>query len=161
MKEKLCIRSRAPAASSKAVRRVMLANHSRDTKAECRLRTALHASGLRFRKDYSPDTKLPKIDIVFPRHKVCVFIDGCFWHGCGIHFSLPKTHASWWKEKIEATIERDHRQTLLLQSRNWKVIRIWEHEITPDSLKPLVLRIQSHLSSLPSSLDAVHKCSLI
>src|SRR5437899_9492335 len=112
------IRSRAPSASSPAVRRVMLANVGRERRPERILRRVLYSAGLRFRKDHRPDQTLRcKADIVFPRQKVCVFVDGCFWHGCNIHFAIPKTHSAWWKEKIHATIERDQRQTVLLEGR--------------------------------------------
>jgi DNA mismatch endonuclease (patch repair protein) len=60
---------------------------------------------------------------------VCVFVDGCFWHGCPIHFHLPKTHNEWWKEKIEDNVHRDLRQTTQIINAGWIVIRFWEHEI--------------------------------
>src|SRR4051794_13269539 len=87
------IRARAPVASSENVRNVMRAIPSRDTAPEIALRKALHRNGLRFRVDVAPVSELRcKADIVFRSARVCVFVDGCFWHGCPDHFSLPKAN---------------------------------------------------------------------
>ena len=140
-----CIRSRAPAASSPTVRRVMQANLARDTSPEKRLRSQLHRLGLRFRKNASPEPALRcKADIVFPRLRLCVFIDGCFWHGCPIHFQCPKTHASWWREKIQDNVLRDRRKNVALQHRGWRVLRFWEHDVMAN-LDKCVRRIQRML----------------
>lgn len=138
-RERKCIRSRAPAASSPDVRRVMQAVKRQDTAAEILLRRRLHAAGLRFRKEIRPEPDLRcKADVVFPRHKVCIFIDGCFWHRCPAHFKVPKTNSPWWEEKIQATVERDSRQQHLLQSRGWTVLRFWEHNISPAEIDEAV-----------------------
>jgi DNA mismatch endonuclease (patch repair protein) len=60
---------------------------------------------------------------------VCLFVDGCFWHGCALHFLLPKTHSAWWREKIEDNRARDERQQRQLEERGWVVVRLWEHEV--------------------------------
>ena len=136
------IRSRAPSASSALVRRVMQANTSRDTRPERLMRSALHRSGLRFRKDVCPIPGVRcKADIVFPRQMVCVFVDGCFWHGCSLHFGTPKTHSAWWAEKIAANVERDARQTERLREHGWRIVRIWEHELQGVHLGEAVRRI--------------------
>ena|SRR2546421_5990659 len=142
--KRLSIRSRAPLASSPTVRRVMRANVGVTTSPERTLRSALHRSGLRFRKDVRPvgDFRCAA-DIVFPRQKVCVFIDGCYWHGCPVHFKCPRTNADWWKEKIAATVERDQRQTGYLEQQGWTVLRVWEHEINTTGLPEVVSRIAS------------------
>jgi len=138
-----CIRKRAPKATSAAVRRVMRENVGRETHPERKLRSLLFRSGLRFRKDYSP---VPKervtVDILFPRQGICIFVDGCFWHGCPLHFEVPKTHSSWWQEKIEDNRQRDARQTRLLRALGWSVIRVWEHEIKEDSISSKVREIK-------------------
>jgi DNA mismatch endonuclease (patch repair protein) len=141
-----CVRLRAPRASSAAVRRVMQANLPRDTGPELALRQALHAAGFRFRKDYRPErSQRCKADVVFPRKKLCIFVDGCFWHRCPIHFELPKTNAAWWDEKIEATVERDHRQTHSLTSNGWTVIRVWEHDVVTRALRRIVAMVAKYL----------------
>ena len=124
------IRSRAPAASSEVIRKVMQSVPSRDTGPEVALRRQLHARGLRFRKDSRPEPDIRcKADIVFTRARVCVFVDGCFWHGCPQHFTPPKTNTEWWLEKIEDNIRRDREQTRRLQENGWIVLRFWEHEV--------------------------------
>ena len=138
-----CIRKRAPKASSAAVRRAMQENVGRETQPEKELRTALFRGGLRFRKDYSPlPAQRIKVDIAFPRHRICVFVDGCFWHGCPWHFAVPKTHSAWWREKIEDNRQRDSRQTRLLRSHGWIVLRIWEHEIGASSVAAKLRKIK-------------------
>lgn len=139
------IRSRAPAASSPAVRRVMMANYGGNTLPERVLRSALHRTGLRFVKDRRPVAVLRcTADIVFPRERVCVFVDGCFWHGCQQHFECPKTNSEWWREKIAANKQRDTRQGALLAAAGWKVVRVWEHEV---ALRRAVLRVCRTLQS--------------
>lgn len=143
-REKLSIRSRAPDASTPLVRRVMQANWGGNTAPERILRSALQKAGLRFHKDRRPVPEMRcTADVVFPRQKVCVFVDGCFWHGCLLHFKCPKTNAAWWEEKIQATVERDKRQTKLLESLGWKVVRVWEHDILKGNLDPVITGIAS------------------
>lgn len=140
---KRSIRSRAPGASSELVRRVMQANPPRDTAPETVLRGTLHRIGLRFRKDIRPEHSIKcKADVVFTGARVCVFIDGCFWHGCPRHFSLPKTHCAWWQEKIADNRARDRRQSRALRSAGWHVVRLWEHQITPERLPVLADQIE-------------------
>jgi DNA mismatch endonuclease (patch repair protein) len=110
-----------------------------DTAAEVLLRRRLHAAGLRFRKETRPEPDVRcSADVVFRRQKVCIFIDGCFWHRCPIHFKLPKTNSAWWEEKIQATVDRDCRQRQTLESRGWTVLRFWEHDLTPVTVKEAV-----------------------
>jgi DNA mismatch endonuclease (patch repair protein) len=133
------IRARAPAASSAATRQVMQAVLQRDTTPEVKLRRALHMAGFRFRKDCRPELALRcKADVVFRRQKVCVFVDGCFWHRCPVHFELPKANTAWWDEKIQATVDRDVKQTRLLESLGWRVLRVWEHDLVGDALPRVV-----------------------
>jgi len=111
----------------------MQAVGSQDTSPELQLRSALHRLGLRFRKDAKPVPELRcKADVVFRTARVCVFVDGCFWHGCPRHFRVPKTNSIWWKEKIQDNMRRDARQTRALRARGWRVIRFWEHDLTAD-----------------------------
>jgi DNA mismatch endonuclease, patch repair protein len=124
------IRSRAPRASSSLVRRVMRANVGRTTKPERLLRSLLHARGLRFRKDYRPCADIHcSADVVFTKARICIFVDGCFWHGCPTHFKVPATHADWWREKIADNVRRDGLRTEELTNLGWLVIRLWEHEL--------------------------------
>lgn len=142
------IRFRAPRASSALVRRVMQANTGRETRPEQTVRRFLHRCGLRFRKNLRP---LPALrcaaDIVFPRAKLCIFIDGCFWHGCPKHFRVPASNSAWWAEKIEANRVRDRRNDQLLKRGGWRVIRLWEHEVTPGVLSALESKIRARIDS--------------
>lgn len=87
----------------------------------------LSAAGL---KGYRLHYKLiGKPDIVFPRKKIVIFIDGCFWHKCPRCFIKPRTNVKFWKEKIESNVKRDKIVNSELRKMGWKVLRIWEHEL--------------------------------
>src|SRR5205807_9433803 len=68
-----------------------------------------------------------KPDFVFPRQKIVLFVDGCFWHGCPRpkHAPLPKNRADWWAKKLAQNKLRDRIVTRTLQSQGWRVIRVW------------------------------------
>lgn len=70
-----------------------------------------------------------KPDFVFPKQRVVVFVDGCFWHNCPIHGHIPKSKPGYWKKRIERNVERSKEVNWLLKRDGWKVIRIWECEI--------------------------------
>src|SRR4051812_12586665 len=109
-----------PPASSDEVRRRMRATRQKDTPAEIALRRELHRRGLRYRLDYQPlPTLRSRADIVFPRERVAVFVDGCFWHGCPEHGTWPTANAAWWREKIEANRDRDRRVVEALEREHW------------------------------------------
>ena len=67
-------------------------------------------------------------NIVFPRKKLAVFVDGCFWHGCPEHATRPKSNTDFWGEKIEKNRERDEDTDRRLEELGWRVFRVWEHE---------------------------------
>lgn len=102
----------------------------RDTQPELALRSALHRAGLRYRVDYrvGEGRSAPRPDIAFPRLRIAVFVDGCFWHQCPEHGVMPKSNRAFWEPKLQANVERDARQTQHLEDAGWIVIRIWEHE---------------------------------
>lgn len=103
--------------------------------------------GCRFRKDTAPvPGKRCKADIVFVKRKVCVFVDGCFWHGCPEHYRTPKTNSEWWDEKIQDNAARDIRKTQDLIDDDWLVLRFWEHDIAR-SLDSCVQRVLQELES--------------
>jgi DNA mismatch endonuclease (patch repair protein) len=112
------------------VRRVMQANRSFGTTSETSLCNSLRRLGLRFRQHANVDSSLRcRADIVFRQVGVCVFVDGCYWHGCPKHFHAPKINSAWWNEKIADNRERDRRKTRALRKIGWTVMRIWEHEL--------------------------------
>jgi len=130
-------------ASSILVRKVMQGNAGRETKPEKRLRSVLQKLGLRFRNDLNVVAGIRcKADIVFRRARVGIFVDGCFWHGCPVHFRAPKTNTEWWQEKIEDNIRRDERQTAKIQNAGWVVVRLWEHEVNGKNIELVARRIK-------------------
>jgi len=107
----------------------MQGNRHRDTQPERLLRSALHKAGLRFRKHTYPIAGLRcRADVVFPREKVAVFVDGCFWHCCPTHGNIPRDEGGYWAAKLERNVERDQRNNKALKSADWLVLRFWEHE---------------------------------
>jgi DNA mismatch endonuclease Vsr len=70
-----------------------------------------------------------KPDFVFPKAKLAVFLDGCFWHCCPLHSQMPKRNRLWWRNKLTANAARDARNTADLRSTGWRVVRIWEHDL--------------------------------
>jgi DNA mismatch endonuclease (patch repair protein) len=78
------------------------------------------------------------VDIVFPPARLAVFLDGCFWHGCPIHASWPKTNAEWWRNKIEINRQRDRNTDQRLSAGGWSVLRIWEHQSLDEAVACVV-----------------------
>ena len=110
-------------------RRCMSSVRTKDTEPESRIRSELHRRGLRFWK-HCPD--LPgKPDIVFPRARLVVFVDGDFWHGRNF-LDWEEKLAPFWRDKIRRNIERDLQQVRLLEELGWTVVRIWERQIEED-----------------------------
>jgi DNA mismatch endonuclease (patch repair protein) len=111
----------------------MTAVRRTNTKPETDLRRALHAKGLRFRKDYPIrlGRKLIRPDIAFTRLRIAVFVDGCFRHLCPEHGQIPATNVEFWTAKLRGNAERDRDQDSTLTSADWLVVRIWEHEQLP------------------------------
>lgn len=101
--------------------------HGRDTSPELLLRSAIWRAGLRYRVHL--ETIAGRPDVVFPRDRVAVFVDGCFFHGCPDHYVRPRTGEAFWAAKLAANVARDRRQTLELEAAGWRVCRIWEHEV--------------------------------
>lgn len=102
---------------------------TRDTAPEMRLRSTLHALGLRYRVHVRPVAKLRRTaDIVFAGTKVAVFVDGCFWHSCPEHGTAPSSNSVWWAEKLAKNVERDADTDSRLAAAGWLVVRVWEHE---------------------------------
>ncbi len=101
----------------------------KNTKPEEIVRKYLFAKGFRYRKN---DKRLPgSPDIVLPKYKTVIFVNGCFWHGhegCRC-FVWPKSNPEFWKHKITNNIQRDIKKRYLLESMGWRVLIIWECEL--------------------------------
>lgn len=112
-----------PLTRSEQMRRIKGSN----TEPEILLRRALWHTGVRYR--VGGKTPAGRADIVFASRKVAIFIDGCFWHGCPEHYVRPRSKAEFWAKKLEENTARDSRQVVELESKGWKVIRVWEHDV--------------------------------
>jgi len=113
----------------------------KNTKPEASLRKSLWSKGLRYRLNYKVTGKP---DLVFPGKRVAIFVDGCFWHRCPVHYIPPKNRAEFWENKIQANVERDKRNNDLLESAGWTVVRLWEHEIKED-IEACIVQIEDAL----------------
>lgn len=140
-------RSQASWASSPGTRLSMQGNRSRDTKPEMALRRALHSRGFRYRVDVKPLPSLNRrADLVFRTQRVAVFVHGCYWHGCPDHYTVPKSNAEFWAEKLLRNRNRDAETVNLLSEAGWSVVVVWEHETVNDA----VSRVKAALSQSDS-----------
>ena len=91
--------------------------------------------------------KLPgRPDFVFRRERVCVFVDGCFWHGCPAHYRRPKSKRAFWDAKIARNRARDRKVARELRAARWSVLRVWEHSLKNPG--PVLARLRRALSRL-------------
>jgi DNA mismatch endonuclease (patch repair protein) len=81
-------------------------------------------------------------DFVFPRLKLAVFVDGCFWHGWPQHATQPKANAGFWRKKLAGNRTRDRLVNRTLRVEGWRVLRIWEHELTKQNERRLRARLR-------------------
>jgi DNA mismatch endonuclease (patch repair protein) len=86
-----------------------------------------------------------KPDFVFPKEKTAIFVDGCFWHGCPKHASMPVNNRPFWEKKLSRNKLRDRLVTRALRARGWRVLRIWEHELHRANKKHCLRRIAAIL----------------
>ena len=118
----------------------------KDTLPEIKVRKYLFAKGYRFRKN---DKRYPGCpDIVLPKYRTMIFINGCFWHkhvGCR-YFVWPKNNAEFWREKIESNVNRDRQNYKQLNEQGWKILVIWECELKT-SFEETMLGVESVLQS--------------
>ncbi len=123
-----------PVPSTQAALAIMRANPPSGTRPETRVRSALQRAGLRFWKDrsISLDGLRTRPDVLFPRARVAVFIDGCFWHCCPEHGSTPKANPQYWPAKLMNNVARDRLIDDALFGSGWTVVRVWEHDAAED-----------------------------
>ena len=121
----------------------------KNTKPEETIRKYLFSQGFRYRKN---DKRLPgSPDIVLPKYKTAIFVNGCFWHGhigCK-YFVWPQNNAEFWRKKIEGNILRDRKNEEQLRCNGWHVIVVWECQLKPGScqetLKKLIIEIKEQV----------------
>ncbi|GFG52314.1 hypothetical protein MAGR_37550 [Mycolicibacterium agri] len=135
--------------------RNMAAIRRRDTKPEVKLRSALHGLGFRFRKDYAikVNGKVIRPDVAFTRHRIAVFIDGCFWHSCPKHGRKPSVNSDYWSPKLEGNARRDLQQTCALRAAGWVVLRFWEHEDLDSMVTQVSDLITSNINAAEKGFD--------
>ena len=117
----------------------------KNTKPEELVRRYLFSHGFRYRKHVS--TLPGKPDIVLPKYKTCIFVNGCFWHkheGCK-YFVWPKNNAEFWKKKITGNVDRDLRQQNELRLLGWNVLVIWECELKKDRFNETMASVTDNL----------------
>ncbi|QOC89809.1 very short patch repair endonuclease [Micromonospora craniellae] len=114
----------------------MRSNRHRDTKPELRLRRALYARGHRYRVALQVVAAGMRVrpDLVYPKRKIAVFIDGCYWHRCPEHGRLPADPTGYWAAKLQRNVDRDLRVTGALTAEGWHVLRVWEHVPLEDAV---------------------------
>jgi len=118
----------------------------KDTKPELLVRKYLHSQGFRYRLHLK--TLPGKPDIVLPKYKVVIFVNGCFWHGhadCK-YYVVPKTRTDWWLNKITTNIKNDRLATSELLAGGWKVIDVWECELKKKIINQTLLSLKSKIS---------------
>lgn len=122
--------------SSEARSQMMSGIQGKDTKPEMLIRKALHRKGFRYRIHVK---SLPsKPDLVFPKYRAVIQINGCFWHGHNCHlFKWPATRPEFWRNKISGNRERDARNIVELERLGWRVLTIWECSVKGRYKRPL------------------------
>ena len=110
---------------------------NKNTKPEEIVRKFLFSNGFRYRQN---DKRLPgHPDIVLPKYKTVIFVNGCFWHGhegCK-YFVWPKSNEEFWRKKIGSNIERDEKNVSALEQLGWRVLIIWECDLKNDQIETL------------------------
>ena len=123
----------------------MKANRRRDTEYELGVRRAIFHRGLRYRVDFPIKTRnrVVRPDVVFPRLKIAVFLDGCFWHSCPAHGTSPQANYEYWSQKFQRNRERDEADVRSLSSEGWSVKRFWEHSPACEIAHRIVLMVSN------------------
>ena len=132
----------------------MASIHSEDTRPEQAVRRELWHRGYRFRKCVRTLPGTP--DIVLPKYRTCIFVNGCFWHGhkgCS-KFVMPKTRTEFWANKIARNQERDLVNIQRLESIGWSAITVWECELGKSSIENTMEKIESMLEENRTKWEA-------
>lgn len=124
--------------SKKKRSEIMSRIKNKDSKIEVLFRKELWRQGFRYRKN---STKyFGKPDIVLPKYKTVIFIDSCFWHGCKRHCRIPTVRKKYWTEKITRNRERDKEVSRHYKKQDWKILRIWEHNLKKKNYYNIIIQ---------------------
>ncbi|MCF0075336.1 very short patch repair endonuclease [Dyadobacter sp. CY261] len=136
---------RSPVPTTPHISKIMSANKSKNTLPELALRKRLWSDNLRGYRLHP--NKIPgRPDIIYPRFKVAIFVNGCFWHRCPYcQLREPSGNRDFWVKKFDANIERDTKKRKLLEEAGWKTITVWECEIKK-SIDQKIKEIQNILN---------------
>jgi len=136
-----------------AIMRAVRSEHVRST--EWRFRAALISKaikGWRMHEESLPGTP----DFVFLNHKLAIFVDGCFWHGCPKCYRRPRSNRKYWDKKVSNNISRDRRNRKSLSKLGWHIMKIWEHDVLANTGQ-ICLKINKKLRNLESERVIGHK----
>lgn len=139
------IRSRGNQATELALMRIFRAHRITGWRRQLQIRSA--ERGTRNKRQIGPAgcslrVFLVRPDFVFPKLRLAVFVDGCFWHACPRHTTKPKNNAAFWRKKFARNKARDQLVTRTLRKNGWRVLRIWEHELARKREARLVKRLR-------------------
>ena len=138
-------------ASSPEVRQRMQSVGQKDTPKELAVRKILFGKGYRYRINCKPLKNLNrKADIIFIKYKLAIFIDGCFWHLCPKHGSIPNANRKYWENKLYTNVQRDKETNEILQNNGWIVLRFWEHDDPNYAANAIICEIDRIKSVRPS-----------
>lgn len=125
----------APRSSSEQASRRMRAVRQRMTAPEIMLREQLKALGIEFEMHVAvSDKSRSRADFVIRAARLVIFVDGCFWHGCPIHGTTPKSNTDWWEGKLRGNRERDSQAEATLRTAGWTVLRFWTHTSAAEAI---------------------------
>ncbi|GAA1840611.1 very short patch repair endonuclease [Pseudonocardia alni subsp. carboxydivorans] len=134
-----------PTPSSAGVSERMSRARRRDTAPEMLIRKEAHRRGLRYRVDAAiPGMPRRRADMIFAGARVAVFVDGCFWHSCPEHTSIPRANREWWVAKLETNQLRDRATDAHLEGLGWTVLRFWEHEDPLTAVDAVETAVRAH-----------------
>lgn len=138
--------SESPGLPSDEVTRARMARQRRrDTVPEVALRRALREEGLGYRVERPlPGMPRRRCDVMFVSARVAVFVDGCFWHRCPVHGTIPARNHGWWEAKLAKNVERDRTTDQHLGDIGWLSIRVWEHADMLHEASAIASEVRKH-----------------
>ena len=141
---------------SKEIRSMNMSHiRSKDNKPEEIVRKFLFSQGFRYRKNVRSLPDCP--DIVLPKYRTVIFVNGCFWHkhDCP-RFVWPSSNREQWEPKILGNVARDKRNGELLREAGWKVIIVWECELKKKCREETLIQLVSDIQSGQQSMPLIH-----